>query len=319
MNSQLWDLQKEFNDKFWSTKGGWPKDIKSRTEATKDFSLHLIREVSEVLGELQTKMHRVETHAFDRENLLEELTDCTKFLLGMYQLWGFSYQDLEEEFKRKSSVVEQRFAQEQQFSKIKSDPVVIVDIDGVLTDYPHCYYEWLGNNHFEGKNSHWVKTYLETLPLRDREALKTKYRQSGAKAKLKLVPGAREMLQILKRELKVVFLTNRPYAIHSRIYPDTLSWIQSNGLPYDGILWARDKGLEAIKHFGNIAFAIDDEPENIKNLKKAGITTVRIDQNDELRSTYTFARFLQEQVRSGKTLTNAGHEWNSVIELELTK
>jgi HAD superfamily hydrolase (TIGR01509 family) len=319
MSEQLWDLQREFNDKFWATKGGWPKGDEARTIASKDFAVHIMRELGEVLSEMNSKMHRIENKPLDRTNVLEELIDVTKFTYGFMQLWGFSFKEFEEEFKRKSMVVEQRFAQEQQFAKLRNDPVVIVDIDGVLTDYPNCYYEWLGTNHFEGKNAHYVKSYLDTLPLRDREELKNKYRRSGAKATLKLVPGAREMLQLLKRELKVVFLTNRPYADFYRIYPDTLEWARTHALPYDAILWARDKGLEAIKHFGNVAFAIDDSDENIRNLKKAGITTVKIDNDDEVKCTYTFARFLQEQTRDGKLLVNAGHEWNSLLGMEVTR
>ena len=307
---ELWNLQKQFNDKFWDTKGGWPQGEKALTDASKDFAIHMVREISEILDELNSKMHRKQNKIVDTTNVLEEIVDVQKFLFGLTQLWGFTWEQFEEEFKRKSMVVEQRFAQEQQLSELQHQQVVIIDIDGVLSNYPTCFYDWLATDGFG--NTYQAQTYYESLALKDRLGLKKKYRQSGVKANLPVLAGAREMLNILRVEgLKIVLLTNRPYAEHYRIYPDTLEWLYKNDLKYDAILWARDKGIEAINHFSNICWAVDDEDENIIKLKRAGIATIKLDPYDPKCSTQAFSKFLEDLRRNAYLLPNAASAWNA--------
>ena len=313
MSRKLWELQHNFNKKFWVTKGGWPNTIDAKTAATKDYIVHLIREILEVLDELSWKMHRASSkQELDLSNILEELIDTQKFLYGIAQLWGFSHEEYEIEFLRKSSVVEQRFAQEQQLSVLQHQPVVLIDIDGVLTDYPSCFYKWLDEEHLQGKLPMTALQYYRALPLKDREALKRLYRQSGVKQRLPLMPGARELLQLLRQrtQFKLVLLTNRPYAEHYRIYPDTLAWLQANSLPFDAIFWARDKGLEAVQHFSNIHWALDDSPENAKRLREASITVVQLDPQDTRRDTQAFYTFVLELMRDNKPIEHAGFLWN---------
>lgn len=313
MSRELWDIQEVFTRKFWKTKGGMP-DKGNLVAVTKDYALHLITEVTEVIGELSWKMHRVDSRKLDRDNLLEEMIDCLKFTYGMMQVNGFTWKEVEDEFKRKSAVVDQRFDQEQSFPDLMHWPVAIIDIDGVLADYPNCFYEFLATTYFVGPGNERLslsgaKEKYSKMKLEDREWAKVAYRQSGVKRALPVLPGARELLDLLRASgLKIVLLTNRPYSKYYRIYPDTLEWLKANELVYDAILWTHDKGLEATKYFSNIRFAVDDQDSNVQRLREARIITIKVDSADETRSTAALLKL----ANSLSKVEDLGYEWNKL-------
>ncbi len=280
MNKELWNIQRNFTERFWGTKGGMPVGEPALTTVTKDYLLHLMKEVTEVLDQISFKMHRGPKDFVDRNNVLEEMVDCQKFLWGLMQVWNFTYEDFDKEFRRKSAVVEQRFTQERVLKEYRDAPCVLVDIDGVLSDYPRCFYKW-----FAG--TRWItiaKAEMDyhSLALDEKESVKRAYRQSGAKANLGVLPGAKAMLDKIRESgLKIILLTNRPYAEHCRIYADTLEWLEKNDLKYDAIIWARDKGFEAVKNFKNVCWAIDDTFANAERLKEAGIPTIFVSPSND--------------------------------------
>lgn len=287
----LWDIQKGFNDKFFATKGGWPKEDQL-VAASKDFAIHLIKETTEVLDELSFKMHRAGKDSVDRANVIEEMIDVQKFLWGWMQVWGVTWEEFTEEFKRKSTVVDQRFEQEQTFPGLSNHPCCIIDIDGVLAEYPGFFYQWSIENFYPTHSiTEFIKLY-KSMNLLSKEDLKKKYRQSGVKASMPLVRGAKELLHCIRRRsaLKIILMTNRPYAEFYRLYPDTLAWLKKNDLPYDGIIWSRDKGVDALKGFKNIMWAVDDNPENVRRFREANITTIMI--RNEFQESSTHALYL---------------------------
>lgn len=306
---ELWDIQQKFTEKFWATKGGMPdiNNEKIMTDVTKDYALHLLAEVTEVVQELSFRMHRASKGPVDRSNLAEELIDCQKFLLGMFQIWGFTFDQYAEEFKRKSTVVDQRFTQEQTLPSLGNHPCCLVDLDGVLTDYPRCFYEWAIDTTYKDHSlTEFIRLY-KSMNLLQRDGLKTKYRQSGVKANLPLVPGAKELLNLIRKNslLKIILITNRPYAEFYRLYPDTLAFLAKHELPFDGIIWSRDKGIDALKNFKNICWAVDDSIENVNRFREANITTIHI--RNEFESSSTRALYLLAE-QSNK-LEDLGYDW----------
>lgn len=304
---QLWDIQREFNDKFFETKGGWPKEEELVT-ASKDFAIHLIKEATEVLDELSFKMHRVGRGEVDRDNVLEELVDVQKFLWGWMQIWGFTWDDFREEFKRKSTVVEQRFTQEQSLPDLVNHPCCVIDLDGCIFPYPECFYEWSIETFYPTHSLHEFEQLYKSMPLLNREELKKKYRQSGVKARLPLIAGAKELLACVRRrsKIKIILMTNRPYSEFYRIYPDTLACLKKHDLPFDAIIWSRDKGVDALKVMKNICWAVDDNLDNIKRFKEARITAVHIDNSDKNTSTLALYK-LAEKIDK---LEDVGFAWN---------
>ena len=77
----------------------------------------------------------------------------------------------------------------------------VIDIDGVIVDYPNCFYDWAIANLYPDHSRREFQKLYESMNLLTREEVKKRYRQSGAKASLPLLPGAKEFLQTEEKKL----------------------------------------------------------------------------------------------------------------------
>lgn len=275
---EIYARQEAFNRRFFADRGlGSPEDFSSRdrVEWTKQFVLHVEGELHELLGETSWKMHRPLREEVVRSNVLEEWVDCLKFLLGLANVWGFSAGELEAEFLRKTAVVEHRYGMEQRLRAISpTDRIVAVDVDGVLSDYPDVFVEWAVHNtpELEGRGDlPFLSTLKAELGARRYLELKDEYRESGAKRSLRVREGAKALLDGLRAAgFAVVLLSARPYWRFSRIYADTLEWLEANGLRHDAILFDPEKHRRIVRDFPGILALVEDDPIVAAEVSSAG-------------------------------------------------
>ena len=111
---EIYELQKSFTERFFKEKYNLTlEDVRSDKSRlvkwNKEYILALIAEATEVLNEVDWKMHKQMDLPTDaRERLLEESIDVMKLLLGLMIVNGFSLDDIYNMFKSKSQVVEKR-------------------------------------------------------------------------------------------------------------------------------------------------------------------------------------------------------------------
>ena len=111
---EIYELQKSFTERFFKEKQNLTlEDVRNDKNRlvkwNKEYILALIAEATEVLNEVDWKMHKQMDLPTDaRERLLEESIDVMKFLLGLMIVNGFSLDDIYSMFKSKSQVVEKR-------------------------------------------------------------------------------------------------------------------------------------------------------------------------------------------------------------------
>ncbi len=111
---EIYELQKKFTERFFKEKQNLTlSEVRSSKEQlvkwNKEYILALIAEATEVLGEVDWKMHKKMDLPNDaRDRLLEESIDVMKFLLGLMIVNGFSLEDIYNMFKNKSKIVEKR-------------------------------------------------------------------------------------------------------------------------------------------------------------------------------------------------------------------
>jgi len=111
---EIYELQKSFTERFFKEKQNLTlEDVRNDKNRlvkwNKEYILALIAEATEVLNEVDWKMHKQMNLPTDaRERLLEESIDVMKFLLGLMIVNGFSLDDIYNMFKSKSQVVEKR-------------------------------------------------------------------------------------------------------------------------------------------------------------------------------------------------------------------
>jgi uncharacterized HAD superfamily protein len=263
-----------------------------RTDITKDLLLHLMSEMNELLRELTWKAKRRETSHFVRSNVLEEIVDMLKFVMSIAIIWGFTPEAIFTAFIDKSEVVDQRYRQEYPlYDIIKSGAkVVVLDIDGVLSDWPYCFYKFIAESHYgdwramaDGSINEGTQNPFDALPV-DPITIrrwKDEYRQSGYKRKLDTIPGAVAFTHKLWAQgYKIVLVTARPYHQYSRIFSDTLYWLSENEFRYDAIMWAENKEERVMEEFDpeQVELFVDDNPTNVDRVKACGIRAVLMDR-----------------------------------------
>jgi len=261
---EIFDRQREFNRRVFQDHRLDLDELSKagRVEWTKQFVLHVEGELHEFLRETPWKMHQAGGGEVVRSNALEEWVDCFKFLLGLANVWGFTAAEVFEEFGRKSQVVECRYGMERRLRAISpSDPIVGVDVDGVLNDWPTSYLKFARKSLPNDVNAETRADLKASIGAEGYEISKDHYRRSGEKRFQGVKEGAKELLDGIRAAGgTVVLLSRRPYWRFSRIYADTLEWLNSNKLRFDGILFHPEKHRKILDDFPGLVAMVEDDP-----------------------------------------------------------
>lgn len=275
IDKERWLRQLRFNQRFFIDKLG--KDMSELTLEekqiwTQKYLLHIVKEITEVLDEINFKMHRKEEKPVILSNILEELIDNLKFILGLFQLWGFTYEEVMQGFDDKSTVVEQRYQQEHELNLIDSaKPIACIDLDGIIFDYPKCFIDWAYNAGYIDMRYNSTHEMKHAIGLIKWEEIKDSYRQSGIKSKLPVKHGVINFLEKLRKNgYQIIGLTARPYKQYSRIYHDTLKNLKLFNIKLDAIFWDDNKCLKILKSFPNISFFLDDDLKQVNSVAELG-------------------------------------------------
>ena len=115
---QIYKIQEEFTERFFKEKQDLSlKQVRNNKHMlvkwNKEYILALIAEATEVLNEVDWKMHKKMNLPTDaRDRLLEESIDVMKFLLGLMIVNGFTVDDVYNMFRIKSKKVAKKLSQE---------------------------------------------------------------------------------------------------------------------------------------------------------------------------------------------------------------
>ena len=276
MLDEIWKDQKDFNKNFFPP----AEDFAERSRQTKEFVLHMMSELDELLRATVWKLHRRTDVLPNREQVKNELTDILKYLISLYLVWDVSPEEALQDYWRKSMVVRQRYAEE--YVKNLDGKIVLVDIDGVLADYVTGFIDWISQFYNKGiaegfvDRRKWMNAVSMGLDEQVWQELKHQFRTRGGKRKLPLLPMSKEFLDMCRSlGYKIVLLTSRPIDRYPNIYTDTLEWLKLNNLPFDFIWWSLDKAETVLSKNirPNIVFAVDDDLRYVTKYSELGIKT----------------------------------------------
>ena len=275
---RIWTDQAEFNRYFRRVEG---MTFAQRTAETKELTLHLISECDELLRASGAwKPHR-QIEVMDNPRAIGlELADIFKYLISIAQIHGFTSHDLIKLYWEKSMVVRQRHSQEF-VNRSLDTPAVIVDIDNVLADYITGFIAWLVQHAtISGAMAQDILDHPRFVDAASLAMTKNEYRNvlhqfrvSGEHAGLPLMPGARELLQLVRaRHWAIILLTARPIDRYPNLHSETLRWLHTNDLPFEWVWWARDKGeaIRALNPTPYIVWAVDDEFQYVEQIASTG-------------------------------------------------
>lgn len=273
----MWKSQKTFNSNFVNFDN---LTLEKKQEYTKEYVLHLLSEANSLLETINWKMHHKKDVEVSRSDLVFETIDVWKYLLSIILIWDITPEEFLEAYYEKSQLVEQRYVQE--FSDRSGKDIVICDIDGVLSNYPHDFLEFVKNQlstdseslvKFSSDDVDQIDLYQYLSGVVSQEFLgecKHLYRSTGMSRRESVIDGAREFLVKLKEEgYYVVLLTSRPFDKYRSLFVDTYVWLESNRIPFDMILSDSKKRGKVVKFLktSNVKFVVDDDPRIVSGLE----------------------------------------------------
>lgn len=158
----------------------------------------------------------------------------------------------------------------------ESERVCGVDIDGVLNYYPEPWVHYINaqlNTRFDS-----LLEAKMAVPYQIYKDLKYQYRSCGIKENLEVRAGAKEMLDGLKHlGYTILIITSRPFDEHRTLFSQTVNWFNKNQLPYDGIIFGKDKYQQIITQVPNLSFMIDDHRYYANLIAKWGYDVFLLD------------------------------------------
>lgn len=234
----MWEMQAAQQRNFNLDPAGM--DVLAKARAVKDLMLGLYEEVGELSRVVaQYKAHILRRPPIEKINLADEAADILKYLIAIAQLYELGEHEILEAFIRKSAVIEDR-AEGERLKLQRDTRVVISDLDNCIADLR----DWQAE----------VNAAQTAGPAGDRmlqllEDMKSEFYRGGGFRTMSVIPGAVEGLkEIREMGYKIVLVTARPYRQHKRVYGDTLHWLKQHEVPYDLLLFKKDKAEAVIEH-----------------------------------------------------------------------
>lgn len=290
MNNE--DLIKLANrlEEFWVEQKLYNTDIRNENDFSidhpvtywsKQYLLGLVSEIDEVLREINWKRHRKRQGvALSRENLALELSDLTKYVMSLWQLYDFSLWEMLDWINIKSYIMRTQWEME----RAKPEPeqlIVICDIDGTLADWRWSFIQWL-NNHYgyslkEGDDPETTLLMDQDLhvPYTEYNRLKEEFENTGGYLTLQPYLDAVQAVRLLKAHgAFLVVFTARPTDRSKIIWWDTYQWLKSNFvIPHILEIGNENRilyGADLLKA-GHKVVLFDDNPGNILRAANSGI------------------------------------------------
>lgn len=271
---EIFQQQKLYNDLIRG-------DHRTKDQWTETYLLGLISEIDDVLDSIRWKRHRA-VYEFepDLTNLGYDLADLTKYVLSLWELWGFKSEEVLHFVKAKSDILYELYQQE--FQPLPSDRlVVITDIDGTLGDWRKTFMEWAFYSHGIRPNRD-EKTLMQIdsdLAMRyDRYyELKESFESTGQYKNILVYPDARDFLHWLQIEYDAYIIahTARPWQRYYRIWGDTWEWICENHFPINQLrVGSESRILLASKIGGENVLMLEDDPGLMLRAAHSGIRVI---------------------------------------------
>jgi NTP pyrophosphatase (non-canonical NTP hydrolase) len=270
--TKLWRMQYDYNASLKRD-----NKIFGRENWTEKYLLGLVAETNEILEDINWKRHRRKIPTIDTCNLAYELADLTKYVLSLWQVWGFTEEEMLDYCIQKSEILEELYQQE--FRTIPTGNILITDIDGTLGDWRKTFINWaekLGVTPLtEDKlNSLSLDTDL-SFRYAEYNRLKENFERTGGYLFVEPYEDSARVIRKLRESgVYVIAYTSRPVGHFHRIWHDTWSWLHKF-CPVDELRIGHEQRLllaDELSENGRVAM-FEDDPGIILRASLSGIKT----------------------------------------------
>lgn len=272
--ARLWARQKEYNKQIKKMDGNFHPAY-----WTQIYLLGLVSEVDEILRDMNWKRHRKGNKTLDIENLGYELADLTKYVISIWEAWGFSHNEMLRFCHAKSEILEELLSQEHR--EIPRDvPILITDIDGTIGDWRASFMKWMEMIGIipPGKDLY-TQLFLDTeLSLRYPEyyEYKNQFEAEGGYTDIDVYDDAFATIHDLQElyQFYVIVTTARPADKYHRIWLDTWNWFKQHDLYIDELVIGGDQRIliaDVIRKGNSPVIMFEDNPILATRAANSGI------------------------------------------------
>lgn len=263
----IWEEQRNYNEEIRNLEND--HDLVHWTEV---YTLGLISEIDELLSNMNWKRNRsANDRPADVHGIAAELTDLTKYVFSLWQLWGFTADHMLSHIAEKNAMLE--FLLKQEMSEMpEGRNVLICDIDGVIADWRKTFIWFLRSEIGEEiANDAAHSLHIDTdinLRYTSYYEYKEKFEREGWYSRVQPYSFEIETIRSMKKyaDFYVVFVTARPYRQYKRIWLDTWNWLKRYNLPIDELHFVTYDRITMARNFGaaNNVIMFEDDPKIIR-------------------------------------------------------
>jgi len=254
---RMFKQQSDFNKLFFDV-GSLSQSERERL--TMVFATSLQKEMGELLEGVNYRQHRLSDKEPDRGTILHEGVDVWRYLIGIMNLWGITPTEFQSAYEDRDLFL--RMRHEKESVEWDGRPVLIVDMDDVLTNFRHDCTAWAHEAHPGVVNDNDTSYY--SIP----EAL---YREFIDLRLMKTLSPIQDFVdainQLHEDGIWIHILTARP-ASNLILKYDTYAWLYSSGIKFDRVSFSSEKylWLAQTEYFkqGKVLAAIDDSPKHAR-------------------------------------------------------
>ena len=274
--NELWELQRGQQSEL----GLDPRELNDveRRRVHGDLINQLYEEVAELAAtQPQYKRHLLVQRDARPIEVAEEVADVLKCVIAVAQLHGLTQADVLDGFRAKTRLISERARQER--VRLHDETLVLAtDLDDVICDLS----DWRRELDVLEDVDHTPARRLEAS-----ESMKNSFYVGGRFRDMKPIDGAVDALSDFKAARhKIVIVTARPQWQYKRLYADTVWWLERHSVPYDLLLFARNK-VEAICQHVCPAWPramVEDHEGNARALADAGVPVLLFDRPHNRRA-----------------------------------
>jgi hypothetical protein len=248
----------------------------NRSDEMRKLCLALHAEVTDLSRCINIRPHGEDT-SVNRDRILYDAVDVFRYTVAILNNWGFSAQDLVHAHQEKDAYlnVSRRLAQ----NTYQGQPVVICDMDDVLTEFREGYYRWIQRT-FSVEADPASTHYYVVDELREAgvnpEAAFRRFISEGGMLNLLPIPRACKMIQDLASNgFWVHIVTARPDEDPACKY-STYMWLQEHGITCHKLSFTPEKYRWLVQSgYGDrVVCAIDDSSKHVAEYVKHGVVTL---------------------------------------------
>ena len=270
---EMLETQKRFSENLYDTS---KLSESEKSEKHKIFCLAMHSKLSQLANSVHFREHRTdEAIQPQRHNILYETMDVFRYSLALLNLWGFSETEAMEAFVSRDAHLNAQL--EKSLKNWKGQPVVVVDVDDVLSRFRQSFYRYLNNKYGNLFDENSTEYYVSKAPDgKSGGILLKEFIDDGGIKQLEVCQNVVDGLRRLRSEgYWVHILTARPAEELKCLY-ETYSWLSERVVEFDSVQLSPEKyiavaGLQAYKE-GKVVCAIDDSSKHASEFAMHDVT-----------------------------------------------